>query len=168
MGRPRIRNADSKAMNIFEISKQFSSKAIAFETFPHIYLCFCSVHVIIVCIWRIFTDQILLWSLLRGSVSGFLVIAYCHSWRWKNRELKFQYCLLMNCLHAYVHAKLLQSCLTLCHPLDCNLQGFFVHGILQGRILEWVSRPSSRGSSQPRDHTQVSYVSCTGGWVLYP
>ena len=33
-------------------------------------------------------------------------------------------------------------------------------GILQARILEWVAMPSSRGSSQPRDQTRVSYVSC--------
>ena len=33
-----------------------------------------------------------------------------------------------------------------------------VHGILQARILEWVSFPSSRGSSQPRDRTQVSHI----------
>ena len=31
-----------------------------------------------------------------------------------------------------------------------------VHGILQARILEWVAFPFSRGSSQPRDRTQVS------------
>ena len=36
-----------------------------------------------------------------------------------------------------------------------------VHGILQARILEWVAKPSSRGSSQPRDRTCVSYCSCT-------
>ena len=34
-----------------------------------------------------------------------------------------------------------------------------VHGVLQARILEWVGLPSSRGSSQPRDGTHVSYVS---------
>ena len=34
--------------------------------------------------------------------------------------------------------------------------GYTVHGILQARILEWVAVPFSRGSSQPRDHTQVS------------
>ena len=33
-----------------------------------------------------------------------------------------------------------------------------VHGILQTRILEWVAFPFSRGSSQPRDWTQVSYI----------
>ena len=36
------------------------------------------------------------------------------------------------------------------------LQGSFVHGILQARILEWVAMPSSRGSSPPRDRTRVS------------
>ena len=38
-------------------------------------------------------------------------------------------------------AKSLQSCLTLCHPMDCNLPGSSVHGILQARILEWVAYP---------------------------
>ena len=37
--------------------------------------------------------------------------------------------------------------------MDCSPPGSFVHGILQGRILEWVAMPSSRGSSQPRDYT---------------
>ena len=48
-------------------------------------------------------------------------------------------------------AKLLQSRLTLCHPIDCSQPGSSVHGILQARILEWVAVPFSRGSSQPRD-----------------
>ena len=38
---------------------------------------------------------------------------------------------------------------------------YTVHGILQARILEWVSSPFSRVSSQPRDQTQVSHI--TGG-----
>ena len=33
-----------------------------------------------------------------------------------------------------------------------------VHGILQARILKWVAFPFSRGSSQPRDRTQVSHI----------
>ena len=40
-------------------------------------------------------------------------------------------------------------------------------GILQARILEWVAMPSFKGSSRPRDQTQVSYASCIGRWVLY-
>ena len=53
-----------------------------------------------------------------------------------------------------------QSCLTLCDPMDCSLPGSSVHGILQARILEWVAISFSRGSSRPRDQTQVSR---TGG-----
>ena len=59
-------------------------------------------------------------------------------------------------------AKPLQSCLTLCEPIDCNPPGSSVHGILQARILEQVSMPFSRVSSRPRYWTYVSYVSCIG------
>ena len=53
-------------------------------------------------------------------------------------------------------SKVAQSCPTLCDPVDCSLWGFFVHGILQERILEWVTISFSRRSSQPRDWTRVS------------
>ena len=53
-----------------------------------------------------------------------------------------------------------QSCPTLCHPMD-----YTVHGILQARKLEWVAFPFSRGSSQPRDCTQVS---CAAGRFFTP
>ena len=49
-----------------------------------------------------------------------------------------------------------QSCLTLCNPMNCGPPGSSVHGILQAR-LEWVAILFSRGSSQPRDLTWVSY-----------
>ena len=48
-----------------------------------------------------------------------------------------------------------QSYLTLCNPMDCSPPGCSVHGILQARILEWVAISFSRGSSWPRDWTQV-------------
>ena len=51
-----------------------------------------------------------------------------------------------------------QSCPTLCDPVDCSLPGFSVHGIFQARILERVTISFSRGSSQPRDQTQVSHI----------
>ena len=51
-----------------------------------------------------------------------------------------------------------QSCLTLCDPMDCSPPGSSVHGILQARILEWVSIHFSRGSSWPTDRTQVSCI----------
>ena len=49
--------------------------------------------------------------------------------------------------------KVTQSCPTLCDPVD-----YTVHQILQARILEWVAFPFSRGSSQPRDRTQISCI----------
>ena len=64
------------------------------------------------------------------------------------------------------------------HP--CYTMDYTVRGILQARILEWVAFPFSRGSSQPRDQTQVSYcrrilyqLSYRGSsrileWVAYP
>ena len=64
---------------------------------------------------------------------------------------------LMDIIYACV-SHVAQSCLTLCNPLDCSPPGSSVHGMLQARILEWVAMPSSRGSSQPRDWTQVSCI----------
>ena len=49
-----------------------------------------------------------------------------------------------------VKVKVAQSCRTLCDSTE-----YTGHGILKARILEWVAMPSSRGSSQPRDGTQV-------------
>ena len=68
---------------------------------------------------------------------------------------------------ACMHAKSLQSCPVFCDTMDYSLPGSSVQGILQARILEWVVISCSRGSSQPRDQTCVSYVSCIGRQVLY-
>ena len=43
---------------------------------------------------------------------------------------------------ACVHAQSLQSCSTICNPMDCSPSGSSVHGILQARILEWVAMPA--------------------------
>ena len=66
-----------------------------------------------------------------------------------------------------------QSCPTLCNPMDCSLPGSSihgidpmdcslpgssVHGIFQARVLEWGAISFSRGSSRPRDRTQVSCI----------
>ena len=63
-----------------------------------------------------------------------------------------------------MHAHL---CLILCDPMDCSMPGSSIHGIPQARILGWVAIFFSRGSYQPRDWTQVSWVSCIGRWILY-
>ena len=47
---------------------------------------------------------------------------------------------------------------TLCNPMDCSPPGSSAHGISQARILAWLSIPFSRGSSPPRDQTQVSCI----------
>ena len=51
----------------------------------------------------------------------------------------------------YMHAKLLQSCLTLCDSMGYSLPGSSVHEILQARILEWVAVSFSKGSSRLGD-----------------
>ena len=66
-----------------------------------------------------------------------------------------------------VCVKSLRSCPTVCDPMDYSLPGSSVLGTLQARILECFAMPSSRGSSQPRDQTRVSYVSSIGRRVLY-
>ena len=60
------------------------------------------------------------------------------------------------------------SCFShVCDSMDCSPTGSSVHGILQARILERVAMPSSRRSSQARDRTRVSYISCNSTQVLY-
>ena len=59
------------------------------------------------------------------------------------------------------------SCSTLCDPMDCSPPGSSLHGISQARVLEWVAISYSRGSSQPRNQTYISCISCFGRWVLY-
>ena len=64
-----------------------------------------------------------------------------------------------NTLHVYEsESEVAQSCPTLCNPVDCSPPGSSVHEILQARILESVAISLSRGSSQPRDRTQVSCI----------
>ena len=58
----------------------------------------------------------------------------------------------------YSEVKVAQSCPTLCDPIHYSPPGSSVHGILQTRILEWVAIPFSRGSSWPRNQTQVSCI----------
>ena len=51
--------------------------------------------------------------------------------------------------------------------IDCALPGSSVRGVFQARILEWGAISCSRGSSPPRDQTQVSSACCTSGQILY-
>ena len=67
------------------------------------------------------------------------------------------------CLYVYLCVLVTQSCLTLWNPMDCNLPGSSVYGIILAKILEWVAIPFSKGSSRPRDWT---WVSCIAGGFL--
>ena len=58
--------------------------------------------------------------------------------------------------HYYCCCLVAKSCPSLCDPMDCSPQGCSVHGISQASILEWVAFSFSRGSSLPRDQTQVN------------
>ena len=73
-----------------------------------------------------------------------------HPWDYPGKKLEW---LAISFSNACMHAKSLQSCLTLCDPMDSSPPGSSVHRILQARILEWVAISFSRGSSQPRDQT---------------
>ena len=60
-----------------------------------------------------------------------------------------------------------QSCPTLCDPMNCSLSGSSIHGIFQAKVLEWGAIAFSRGSSRPRDRTQVSLIAgrCFTVWA---
>ena len=62
-----------------------------------------------------------------------------------------------------MHAKSLQPCLTLSNPMDHSS----VHGILQARILEWVTLPFPRDLANSDIESLISFISCIGRWILY-
>ena len=57
-----------------------------------------------------------------------------------------------------MNMKLLSHVRLFATPMDCSLPGSSVHGIFQAIVLEWIAISFSRGSSQPRDQTQVSCI----------
>ena len=59
--------------------------------------------------------------------------------------------------HQRICCLVTKLCPTLCEPWTVA-PGSSVHGTLQARILEWVAISFSRGSSRPRDQTQVSRI----------
>ena len=64
--------------------------------------------------------------------------------------------------------QMLQSCSTLCDPMDHSPLGSSVHGVLQARLLKWIALPSSRGSSWRRDRTGISCISCIADRFFTP
>ena len=86
-------------------------------------------------------------ALLKSGLSLGCILPYIQS---AHQILPILYQLLFPlCLHCVLHAKLLQSCLTLCNRIDCSPPGSSVHEILQERILEWVAVSFSREPHNP-------------------
>ena len=81
-----------------------------------------------------------------------------YTWFWDSYLLFLSNFVIIIASQNTFEVKGAQLCLTLWDPMD------HIHGILQARILEWVAFPFSRGSSQPRDWTQVS---CIAGGFFY-
>ena len=107
------------------------------------------------------SDQKILILPMSSRLRRILFITHCRKWRDRGRQkfscdstTKRLFNVQVICLlKKKVKVKVTQSCPTLFDPMD-----YTVHGILQARILEWVAIPFSRGSSQPRDWTQVSLI----------
>ena len=74
-------------------------------------------------------------------------------------EVAGKYEILRFIIKDRVCTQLLQSCLTLCNPLDCSLTTSSVHGVLQARILDWVALPLVRLGIFPTLGLQLSPVS---------
>ena len=81
------------------------------------------------------------------------MLSELHPQQWMNMSIRQSQNLHSIAHYVKMKVNVDQLCLTLCDPMDNT-----VHGILQARILEWVGIPFSRGSSQPRDQTQVSHT----------
>ena len=89
------------------------------------------------------------------------ILAWRIPWIWATvrGDAKSQTQMKWLSMHYIVHtmwkkeSEVAQSCPTLCDTMDCSLPGF--HGIFQARVPGWVVISFSRGSSQPRDRTQV-------------
>ena len=111
-------------------------------------------------------------SLEKQSVTGLsFSLLSSYAWSWSHttchrQSVQFsKYLLCCSCgpssvlmLGTCVRAQTLQSCPTLCDPMDFSPPGASIHGILQASILEWVAVPSFGGSSWPRDWVLVSCI----------
>ena len=91
--------------------------------------------------------------------SGSSWFTYCRSLAWRILSITLLVC--------ESESEVAQSCPTVCNPVDCSPPGSSIHGILQARILECVAISFSRGSSWPRDRTQVSCITgrCFNLWA---
>ena len=110
-------------------------------------------------VWTLSLWTSLLELLLLHPISFSMLNFHFHIWKY------FFY--LLEWATVSLWSEVAQSCPTLCNPVDGSQPGSSVHGILQARILEWVAISFSKGSSRPRDRTQVSCIAgrCFNLWA---
>ena len=116
---------------------------------------------------ELFTVTCLSWVALHSMTHSFIELCkpFCH-----NKTV----------IHKRDEEKKVKSEVSQClwDPMDYSLRGSTVHGIFQTRILEWVAISFSRGSSWPRDQTQISCIigrcftiwatrEAQKGWIVY-
>ena len=128
------------------IAGRFFTHWAAWEA--HLYLCVCLSTYLSAACWLCFSGEswmtqyyvyemaLFLWYLI---LSGFFIVKAC----WSST-------LTLECT---LSCSVAQLCPALCDPIDLSPPGSYVNGILQARILEWISTPFSRGSSGPKDWT---------------
>ena len=98
--------------------------------------------------------------------SAFFIVQFSHPYITTGETIAFTrwtfvdtvMSLLFNMLSEVKWSEVAQSCPTLCYPTDCSLLHSSVYGIFQARVLEWVAISFSRGSSWPRNRTQISHT----------
>ena len=104
------------------------------------------------------------WSRLQFILNIIIMIF----WSWFHKYPNWTNLIYFSFTHHGSHVCVCtQFCPTLCDSIDCSPPGSTVHWIFQARILQWVAGFYSRGSSQPRDRTHISYVSFIGRQILY-
>ena len=110
------------------------------------------------------------WTGLTSLLSKGLLRLFSSTTTWKHQFFGAQPSVWFNWnIHTWLLERwyVPQSSPTLCNPMDYSQPGSSVHGIFQARILEWVAISYSRGSSQPRDQSHISSVSCIDRQILY-
>ena len=106
----------------------------------------------------IFLVHSILWTQIKFPLSFLFIFSLCPFPTHGHPLLSTTFNMWSNIPPCQICAKLLQWCPILCGPMDCSPPGSSVHGLLQARTLEWVAISFSRGSSWPRDWTQVSHI----------
>ena len=94
------------------------------------------------------------------------LVIYVVFWGVSVNLFKSLFWILYYTMHTCIHTKSLQSCLTVI-PWAVACQAPLSTAFCRQEYWCWVAMPFSRGSSQSRHQTCVSYVSCIGRWVLY-